>query len=333
MKSQKAKVCNLVNGKFWVNNHAHIIQGKDWNNTKYLYYYLNLIDFRPFVTWSAQPKLTQDSLNSISLDVHNIKDQEKIATVLSILDSKIELNNKINSELEAMAKTLYEYWFVQFDFPDENGKPYKSNGGLMVWNEDLKQEIPATWEVKPISKITKESKEQISPMISPEKEYKLYSIPAFDELGTYKIEKWVEIKSNKFIIKELDVLVSKLNPWFNRVIYATEDINLISSTEFVVWRAENIPMKNYLYMLARDNAFIKHCIQSASGTSNSHKRINPAIMMRYKVPYNREILEQFWEKIWATIKMFAKNQIEKNELVSLRDWLLPMLMNGQVTIE
>ena len=75
------------------------------------------------------------------------KNQQKIAKVLSDLDTKIELNNKINTELEAMAKTLYDYWFVQFDFPNEEGKPYKSSGGKMVWNEELKREIPVGWEV------------------------------------------------------------------------------------------------------------------------------------------------------------------------------------------
>ncbi|MFM6476235.1 MAG: hypothetical protein ACKPGH_22540, partial [Dolichospermum sp.] len=78
------------------------------------------------------------------------KMQEKIASVLSSLDDKIELNNRINSELENLAKTIYDYWFVQFDFPDENGKPYKSSGGKMVYNQELKREIPAGWEVKPL---------------------------------------------------------------------------------------------------------------------------------------------------------------------------------------
>ena len=81
----------------------------------------------------------------------NIRRQDKIVKVLDDLDAKIELNNKINAELEAMARTLYEYWFVQFDFPDENGKPYKSSGGKMAYNEQLKREIPEGWEVKTLT--------------------------------------------------------------------------------------------------------------------------------------------------------------------------------------
>ena len=100
-----------------------------------------------------------DTINLKSFDLMEIEipktisTQQKIAKVLSDLDAKIEINNRINIELEAMAKTLYDYWFVQFDFPDTNGKPYKSTGGKMVWNAELKREIPEGWEVKPISKV------------------------------------------------------------------------------------------------------------------------------------------------------------------------------------
>lgn len=141
--------------------------------------------------------------------------QQKVVDVLKALDDKIELNQRINAELESMAKTLYDYWFVQFDFPNEQGKPYKSTGGKMVWNEELKREIPLGWEVKSLADITDVSTEQLNPMDFPNKDFRHYSIPAFDETGTYKIEKGEEIKSNKFSIKDTDVLVSKLNPWFS----------------------------------------------------------------------------------------------------------------------
>ena len=95
------------------------------------------------------PALAQATTNFrlIEIPLPSLPTQQKIASVLSSLDSKIELNNRINAELEAMAKTLYDYWFVQFDFPDKNDKPYKTSGGKMVWNEELKREIPEGWEV------------------------------------------------------------------------------------------------------------------------------------------------------------------------------------------
>ena len=274
-----------------------------------------------------------DSLNQYPILLPDLPYQQCVVDVLKSLDDKIAVNNRINSDFDAIAKTIYDYWFVQFDFPDKNGNPYKSSGGKMVWNEKLKREIPDEWKVKSLSEITSISNDSINPFDFPEKDFKHYSIPAFDESGTFKIEKGSEIKSNKFVIKFTDVLVSKLNPWFNRVIYSTEDADLISSTEFVVWRTKNIAIKNYMYMIARDASFSKYCTQSASGTSHSHKRVNPTVMMKYQIVFNDEIAEKFGLTLGSTIKMYAKNQVENNNLLALRDWLLPMLMNGQVKVK
>jgi len=282
---------------------------------------------------TALPMLNKTDFDKLIINIHKeLVDQQKIASVLSSLDSKIELNNRINAELEAMAKTLYDYWFVQFDFPDKNGKPYKTSGGKMVWNGELKREIPEGWEVKTLSEITAVSNESVNPLDFPNKEFKYYSIPGFDESGTFKIEKGFEIKSNKYSIKSTDVLVSKLNPWFSRVIYATDNSDLISSTEFVVWRTDNFAIKNYMYMIAKDSSFVTFCTKSASGTSNSHKRVNPTVMMKYKIVFNNTIATLFGNTLGSSIKMLAKNKIENQKLTELRDWLLPMLMNGQVKV-
>ena len=92
--------------------------------------------------------MNQENLASIQLQLPNINRQNKVAQILSCIDNKIEINNKINSELEAMEKVIYNYWFLQFEFPNEQGRPYKSSGGKMVWNEELKREIPVGWKVK-----------------------------------------------------------------------------------------------------------------------------------------------------------------------------------------
>lgn len=333
LKSNNQNICNLVNGKFWVNNHAHIVRANSKNHTKYLYYNFNRIKFEPYVTGSSQPKLNKENLLNIKAYVHdNINEQKSIAKVLSDLDAKIELNNKINRELEAMAKTLYDYWFVQFDFPDADGKPYKSSGGKMVYNAELKREIPEGWEVKPLSKITSVSNESINPMLSPDKDFKHYSIPTFDATKAYGIEKGIDIRSNKFTVAETDLLVSKLNPWFSRVIYPIKEDDLICSTEFVVWRTSSSNIKNYLFMVATGKHFISHCTQSATGTSNSHKRVNPAVMMRYKVPYNADLIQKYGVTIDTLLKDITSKRIENQHLTALRDWLLPMLMNGQVSV-
>lgn len=281
---------------------------------------------------SIQDNINIDYLTSLNFRIPKKSYQDKVVDVLSSLDKKIELNNKINKELDDMSRMLYNYWFVQFDFPDKNGRPYKSSGGKMVWNNELKREIPEGWELKHLSKITNVSTETLNPFNFPDTEFKHYSIPAFDEVGTYKIENGSEIKSAKFIIRNLDVLVSKLNPWFKRIIYSTDETDLISSTEFVVWRTENFALKNYLYMIGRDSSFITYCTQSATGTSNSHKRVNPTVMMKYQIAFNREVAEKFGKALGSTIEMYANNQVENKTLLEVRDWLLPMLMNGQVKV-
>lgn len=267
----------------------------------------------------------------------NLDSQKKIASVLKALDKKIELNNRINAELEAMAKTLYDYWFVQFDFPDDSpqgqGKPYKTSGGKMVYNPTLKREIPEGWEDAPLSSITGVSNESINPADYPEKLFKHFSIPVFDATNTFGVERGDTIGSNKFTVEETDLLVSKLNPWFNRVMYAMAEPEQICSTEFVVWRCPNTSIKNFMYMIATSPQFIAHCTQSATGTSNSHKRVNPNVMMRFDQPFNLKVAEKLGQHLEPILKQLIVNQRENTKLASLRDWLLPMLMNGQVTVK
>lgn len=121
-------------------------------NTRYLSYYFKQNSFKKMMmnlaVGATMPSLNTKIMNSIELDLLPRENQDKIANILSAIDDKIQINNQINQELEAMAKTLYDYWFVQFDFPDQNGKPYKSSGGKMVYHPELKREIPEGWGVE-----------------------------------------------------------------------------------------------------------------------------------------------------------------------------------------
>ena len=135
----------------WAHNTALFIKDFKGNNPKYLYYLLkNLHLDNIFEKGSSViPSLDRKLVHSLVVPFHkNINDQRKVVDVLSAIDRKIELNKQINDNLEAMAKQLYDYWFVQFDFPNEEGKPYKSSGGAMVYNERLKREVPIGWEVE-----------------------------------------------------------------------------------------------------------------------------------------------------------------------------------------
>ena len=277
--------------------------------------------------------LSIEALNSFPVPVIPLQEQKQIGETFSALDKKIELNRAINQNLEAMAKQLYDYWFVQFDFPNKDGKPYKSSGGEMVWNEKLKRMIPKEWINTNIYQLASISKETVNPQARPNELFKHYSLPEYDKTGTYAEEYGIDIHSAKFTVTNNCILVSKLNPWTSRVICGNRESNQICSTEFVVWNPTSMKTKGFLFMLAKNAKFIEYCTQGATGTSHSHRRINPELMMKFDFPYNSEIAIKFSLLIENIIVHLHNNIAQLKVLTEQRDELLPLLMNGQITIE
>jgi len=144
---------HLVSNDFWPHNTAMYVTDFKGNDPSFAYYLLKSLGFSALNSGSAQPSLNRNFLYPVKINVPKPTVQAQIGVLLGNLDKKIELNNKINAELEAMAKLIYDYWFVQFDFPDAFGKPYKSSGGKMVYNEALKREIPDGWGVEALGDI------------------------------------------------------------------------------------------------------------------------------------------------------------------------------------
>lgn len=274
-----------------------------------------------------------DKIKDCTVWIPELSEQKRIGKLLSSIDSKIELNRQINQNLEAMAKQLYDYWFVQFDFPNKDGKPYKSSGGEMVWNEKLKRMIPKEWTNANIYQLASISKETVNPQAQPNELFKHYSLPEYDKTGTYAEEYGIDIQSAKFIVTNNCILVSKLNPWTSRVICGNRGSNQICSTEFVVWNPASLKTKGFLFMLAKSAKFIEYCTQGATGTSHSHRRINPELMMKFDFPYNSEIAIKFSLLIENIIVYLHNNIAQLKVLTKQRDELLPLLMNGQITIE
>ena len=273
-----------------------------------------------------------DAIKACKVFVPPLSEQKKIASVLSALDDKIALNKKMNQKLEAIAKRLYDYWFVQYDFPDKNGHPYKTTGGPMTYNPTLKREIPAGWEVKRICDIASFEKESVCPSDNPNIEYKHFSIPGYDECGSYVLETGESILSDKFKVSETDILVSKLNPWTSRVIWGETQENQICSTEFVVMKLRELKEKGFLYSLVKQPSFIDYCTRGSSGTSHSHRRVNPEYMMDYIFAYDKNTVQNFSAIVSRYAHMMMKNLRENRRLTTLRDKLLPLLMNGQVEV-
>ena len=274
-----------------------------------------------------------DKIKDCTVWIPELSEQKRIGKLLRSIDRKIELNRAINQNLEAMAKQLYDYWFVQFDFPNEEGKPYKSSGGEMVWNEKLKRMIPKEWTNANIYQLASISKETVNPLARPNELFKHYSLPEYDKTGTYAEEYGIDIQSAKFTVTNNCILVSKLNPWTSRVICGNRESNQICSTEFVVWNPASMKTKGFLFMLAKSAKFIEYCTQGATGTSHSHRRINPELMMKFDFSYNSEIAIKFSRLIENIIGKLHDNIAQLKILTKQRDELLPLLMNGQITIE
>lgn len=305
-------------------------------DSKFVYYNLFQDNFFDHVMRGSKgtkmPRGDKNYILRYLIPKYSKPEQMRISKLLSLLDEKINNTSNICKQILNLINLIYDYWFIQYEFPNENGKPFKSSGGKMVWNDQLKVNIPNEWNISRISSIADIGNEIISPNNFPAKQFRYYNLPDFDKSGTYALVLGAEIKSNKFVVHPNDLMVSKLNPHFSRVAFASQELEQICSTEFVVWKAPNKYVKNYLYMIARDFRFIDFCTKSSSGTSNSHKRINPVIMMNYQIPYNALIVEKFGEKINLSMNLLIQGIAEINQLSKLRTWLIPLFINNKVKV-
>lgn len=314
---------------------------------RFLYYWLNTKQAKRYFENNAggsgqRCTLPIDIIKSIPLYLPNIQIQKSIAKVLSDLDSKIELNNKINSELEAMAKTLYDYWFVQFDFPDENGKPYKSSGGKMVYNEELKREIPEGWEVKELNDIIIRS----GTGLNPRKNFKLgFGNNYYVTIKNIKQNKVVlddrcdridndalEIINKRSELKVGDILFTSIQPVGVTYLIQEKPNNWdINESVFTIRPNDEIVSSEFLFMLLSSDE-IKVFTKNVSAGS-VHKGIRHTVLKTFKLPFgNKLLVENFTEHIKPILKKMFVNEKQSQQLTELRDWLLPMLMNGQVTV-
>ena len=202
-----------INKKVSCGMNLFLIRFDNKVNQIYMYYNLksNEKKLKKLAHGTTTKTITKDDIRDFEIIMHHdVSTQNIIAYLLYYIDKSIELKYKINSELEQMAKTLYNYWFIQFDFPDENGRPYKSSGGKMVWNEELKKEIPEGWEVKYINDIAKTTAKNIIPINNVL--YKYYSLPSVSKNKSYIEEYGNNILSSKYIINHNCILVNKLKP-------------------------------------------------------------------------------------------------------------------------
>lgn len=317
-----------------------IVRVKDKHiNPRWLYYYFLSPEWKAFIAnhtvkGSTVNRISVEDFPGYSVPFPEIEKQNAVVEVLSAIDQKIDNNTQLSQELGSMAKTLYDYWFVQFDFPDTNGKPYRASGGKMVWNEQLKREIPEGWDVGTINSLMTIDNTSVDPRKMGNTIMEHYSIPSYDEGGLPAFEGANTIESGKYAVFPDCILTSKLNPHFKRLWDPFCDTeNAICSTEFIVYRPRKASTRPYCYAVLNSDEFYRHMVSNAIASTGSRKRIQPDVSAAFSLPIaSDEMIERF-DAIFAPMMERQKALKKENrELAELRDWLLPMLMNGQATV-
>lgn len=312
LKSQKQNIAQIVEGKFWVNNHAHIVKSNGLCDLRYLCYCINTMDVSGYITGSAQPKLSQANLNAIPLQLPEVNVQHKIADFLQMLDQKILINEKINDNLELQAQLIYS----------ERFEGVKSN------------DLPSGWRVVPLGEIAMISNKNFNPLKESERILEHYSIPAFDETKFPIFEPSTSIKSNKFVVDSSCFLISKLNPTVKRVWkpYCLTG-SAVCSTEFIVYKSKNSYITDFLYSVIDSNSFSDFMCSHVTGSTGSRQRTIPSDTLSYKVilPSEDELI-RFQSLVSPIYSRIRNNAIENDRLKQLRNSLLPKLMSGEIDV-
>lgn len=269
------------------------------------------------VLGSIQDNINIEYLMALDFKIPKKSYQDKIVAVLSSIDEKIELNLKICSRLESIAKTLYNYWFVQFDFPDESGKPYRTSGGEMVWNEQLKRKIPIGWKTERLGNIIIENKKS---------KIQVNNAKGMDGLYPF-------FTSGDAVLKWNEAQIAGKNCFLNTG--GNADIKYYVgkaaySTDTWCITAQN-GLEDYLYLLLLSYKPIMNT-KFFQGTGLKHLQKPLLEAEKICIP-NDAVLKKFNEKVQNIFPAISEKKRENEELTKLRDWLLPMLMNGQARVE
>ncbi len=312
LKSQKQKIAQVVDGQFWVNNHAHIVQGNELCDTRYLCYLLNSMDLSGYITGSAQPKLSQANLNSLILHLPSIREQRTIVEYLYMFDKKISVNQQINDNLYTQMRTLTKQWVI------ENASDY---------------------ELLPLAKIASINPDTYSP--KEEWEYVNYLDTSSITDGyiaeiqhiTPSTEKLPSRARRKIALN--DVVFSTVRPNQRHFGILSEPMsNMLGSTGFAVIRSNNPLVCNELiYLCLTENEFIEKMQQLAEQSTSTFPSIKPSDLGVCEIPCPKDdASKSFFEMLKSMFALIAKNQRENISLATTRDTLLPKLMSGELDV-
>ena len=342
---RKGTLSNIqyVNEPFWtVDTIYYSVVNKKLANPFYLFNYLKSLDLSNLNSGTGVPSMTFNSYYDLHIKLPDLPTQKAIAKVLSDLDAKIELNNKINRELESMAKTLYDYWFVQFDFPDANGRPYKSSGGKMVYNAELKREIPEGWEngtLGDISDLVRGVTYDASD-IKEENDYDVIPILRATNISgnVIDLDNMVfvpkqNVSANQ-VLNKFDILItmssgSKDHIGKNGFFYFDKEVAFGAFCAKIVAKDK---YRFYVYSYTQSDFMFSTIKNECLGTNINN--LNGSLVKGFKIVIPPvDLVEKFNNEVLSIYEMIGNNHKQNQQLSELRDWLLPMLMNGQVMVK
>jgi type I restriction enzyme S subunit len=331
-----------VSGGYLHNQRLGLINAKSGEiSLEYVYHLFKTKSVREQIKASSSGSKVKhtspERIYDVKVPLPSLAEQQNIAKILDTIEEKIELNNKINVELEAMAKLIYDYWFVQFDFPDANGKPYKSSGGKMVYNEELKREIPDGWDVDIINNVinvkdgthdSPQSKDTGYPLIT-SKHLKPEGLD-FAAANLISEEDYVSV-NKRSKVDTGDILFSMIGSIGEIYKVDEQDINFAIKNVALYKSSKKPEYINFIYMFLRSYDMQRYMGNVTSGSIQ--KFIGLGALRTMPILINDEMIMKF---VKTTEHLFQKKtliKLENQKLTQLRYWLLPMLMNGQVSIK
>lgn len=311
------------------NQRIGLISCKEEKLTKLFAYYL-------FMTKTVREQLERSSsgtkvkhtspekIYDVEVKIPDVPNQIKIAYLLLSIDKKINANISINDNLEQQAKLLYDYWFTQFDFPDSNGKPYCSSGGQMEWNEEIKRNIPIGWEVKRLGDLLTKNTDafdyqSVQPAID-------LSVMPSDSISLSQINTSENFATNLFNMKTGDILFGSIRPYLHKAGIAPCD-GVVAGTVHS-YRVKQHKDYNFALITMCRSQFFDYAVNVSSGTKMPV--VSNDALLDYKVAYSHKVVKAFNQIVLQ--QTITQAVMENQSLTALRDWLLPMLMNGQATI-
>ena len=344
-RSGSAGKVHIYDNPTWVHNTALYVTDFKGNNPKYLYYLLKLLHLEKLCGSSVIPSLNRNVVYPMTVNFHEDRtEQDTIADLLSMLDAKIALNREINRNLEAMARQLYDYWFLQFDFPDENGKSYKSSGGKMVFNESLGFDIPLDWDVKRLDDYIESNNTGDWGYDEPsENRIAVGCVRGADIVKLNDIPlRYVKKSNTHKLLNSYDIVieVSGGSPVqaTGRCAYITPGViernygRMTCSNFCHAFRLKNIEASAYFYFLWK-SLYENDIMFNFEGKTSGIKNFMTETFLANKWYFApKDIQKLFFDSVSNIYGIIDSNVNEINLLVKQRDELLPLLMNGQVSV-